>query len=94
MSRRRRDKRSNDPGQGTAREREEFRSEAQFVDVLRRFQLIAAGVMLVGLTVSTLVCAGEFKIPWLVGVGAIVFLLGLGLFAVGRPLTRWWTGSK
>lgn len=94
MSRRRRDRRPADPGHGTAREREESRKETQFADVLRRFQLVAAGVMLVGLTVSTLVCAGEFKMPWLIGAGGILFLLGLGLFAVARPLTRWWTGSK
>ena len=94
MSRRRRDRRPGDPGHGTAHERERFRQETQFVDVLRRFQLGAAGVMLVGVTVSTLVCAGEFKMPSLVAGGGIVFLLGLGLFGVARPFTRWWTGSK
>lgn len=94
MSRRRRDRRPADPGHGTAREREKLRQETQFVDVLRRFQLGAACVMLAGLTLSTLVCAGEFKMPWLVGAGGVVFLLGLGLFAVARPLTRWWTGTK
>jgi hypothetical protein len=92
--RRRRDRRKADPSHRTAREREEFRTEARFVDVLRRFQLVAAGVMLVGLTVSTLVCAGEFKLPWLVGAGGVVVLLGLGLFAVARPMTRWWTREK
>ena len=90
MSRRRRDRRPADEGHGTASERETFRQDARFVEVLRRIQIGAAGVMLVGLTLSTFVCAGEFKLPWLVAAGGVVLLLGLILFFLSRTLTRWW----
>ena len=83
-----------DSRHGSVREREEYRQDEHFIEVLRRFQLAAAGVMLVGLTISTLVCAGEFKMPWLVGAGGAVFLLGILCFFLSRPLARWWVGRK
>ena len=93
MAKKRHDNRPADPGHGTPREREESRKAERFIEVLRIVQLASAGVMFVGMTTSTLVCAGEFKQPWLVWAGGGVFVSGLGLFAVARPLARWWTGA-
>ena len=68
----------------------ELQAQQQFIDVLRRIQLASAGVMLVGVVVATFVCAGEFQLPWLVAAGGGVFLAGLALFGLSRPLARWW----
>ncbi len=94
MRRRRRDSRPTNPGHGTARERAEFRQEQRFIEVLQRLQLSAAAVMLLGLTISTLVCAGEFKLAWLVWTGWGIFGAGLVGFALARPVSRWITDKE
>ncbi len=91
MKRRRRDSRPANRGHGTARERAEFRETERFVEVLRRFQLASAAVMLLGVATATLVCAGEFQQPWLIAGGGGVFVLGLALFGAAKPLAHWWT---
>ncbi|GEM_PF-6318635 len=94
MNRRRRDSRPADRGHGTARDRKAFRETERLVEVLRRFQLASAAVMLLGVATATLVCAGEFQQPWLVAGGGATFVLGLALFGGSRPLARWWIGSR
>jgi hypothetical protein len=92
MRRRRRDKRAASGAGG--RERGEFGREEQYINALRLLQLGAAAVMLVGLTTATLVCAGEFKQPWLVASGGGVFLLGLLGYFAALPAARRWSRRK
>ena len=91
MSRRRRVSRTVDAGHGNAHERAAFRKTVQFAAALRRIQLFSAAVMLLGLTIAMVVLVGEFKLFWMVGAGGALFTVGLLLFALGRPLARWWT---
>ena len=91
MSRRRRGTRSVDAGHGTARERAEYRKTIAYADLLRRFQLTSAVVMLLGVTAVMVILVGEFKRYWVVAAGSAVFVLGLLLFGLARPLARWWT---
>lgn len=90
MGRRRGEPRRPDAGHGSARERAEFRESQRLTDVLRRLQLTSAGVMLVGVAAGWIVCAGEIEVPWLTVAGGGVFLLGIALFLIARPLARWW----
>ena len=83
-----------DAGHGTARERAEFRKTVYFAAVLRRLQLVSATVMLLGLGTAMIVLVGEFKVFWLVGAGAGLFVLGLLLFGLARPVSKWWTRDR
>lgn len=78
------------PGHGTPRERAEFRAAERFVDVLRRFQLATAAIMFAGLATCTFVLALEARQPLILTAGVAVFILGLLLFPLCTPLTRWW----
>lgn len=80
-----------DAGHGTARQRAEYRKAIAFADLLRRLQLTSAVVMLLGVTTVMLILVGEFKRFWVVASGSAVFVLGLLLFGLARPLARWWT---
>lgn len=82
MSRRKREKVHEDKADVQSRER--------FIGVLRRLQLASAGVMLVGVTLATLICAGEFNFPWLIAAGGVVLAAGLAFYGVCGPLARWY----
>lgn len=90
MGRRSRDKRARNQEPRDA----DTRAEQRFIAALRQFQLASAGVMLVGVTTATLVCAGEFRQPWLIAAGAVLFVLGLALYGLSRPLARRWTSRR
>ncbi|MBI3463575.1 MAG: hypothetical protein HY000_11030 [Planctomycetes bacterium] len=94
MSRRRRETRTVDAGHGTARERSEFRRNLQFAAVLRRVQLVSAAVMLLGLMLAMIVLVGEFKVFWPIGLGGGLFVMGLLLFGLARPVSKWWTRDR
>ncbi len=72
----------------------ELQAQQRFIDVLRHLQLASAGVMLVGLTVATCVCAGEFRLPWLVAAGGIMFAAGVVFYFAARPVARWWCARE
>jgi hypothetical protein len=74
--------------------RDDLRRDESYISTLRRFQLAAAAVMFVGLTTSTLVCAGEFNRPWLVATGGALFLLGILCYFVATPAARFWSRRK
>jgi predicted membrane channel-forming protein YqfA (hemolysin III family) len=91
MSRRGRDRRVRERA---ARGRSVSPADERFIDALRQFQLASAGVMLVGFTVATIVCVGEFKQLWIMAAGGVVFALGLALYGVAPRLARWWISRR
>ena len=74
--------------------RADLQARERFIAVLRRLQLASAGVMLVGLTLATLVCAGEFKLHWLIAAGGVVLAAGLAFYFISGPLARWYCNRR